>query len=113
MMQKRRFFQAGLTTLIVFTTIAGTSAAEKVTGFKSESVDLPFGDRTFSGPNTGAINNNCLACHSAGMVLNQPTMPRAMWQAEVDKMRAVYKAPVPEGDVKPIVDYLAQLKGPH
>ncbi len=112
-MQKRTFFHAGLTALIVFATIAGASAVEKLTSFKSESVDLPFGDRSFPAPNADAINNNCLSCHSAGMVLNQPTMPRAMWQAEVDKMRAVYKAPIAEGDVKPIVDYLAQLKGPH
>jgi hypothetical protein len=112
-MQKRTFFQAGIASLIVITAIAGASATEKLTGFKSETVDLPFGDRNFSGPNADAINNNCLSCHSAGMVLNQPAMPRAVWQAEVDKMRAVYKAPIAEGDVKPIVDYLAQLKGPH
>jgi hypothetical protein len=112
-MQKQTFFQAGLAALIVITTIAGGSATEKLTGFKSETVELPFGDRNFSGPNADAINNNCLSCHSAGMVLNQPTMPRAMWQAEVDKMRAVYKAPIAAEDVIPIVDYLAQLKGPH
>ena len=112
-MQKQTFFQAGLAALIVNTTIAGGSATEKLTGFKSETVELPFGDRNFSGPNADAINNNCLSCHSAGMVLNQPTMPRAMWQAEVDKMRAVYKAPIAAEDVIPIVDYLAQLKGPH
>jgi cytochrome c553 len=112
-MQKRTFIQAGLAALIVTTTMTGASAVEKPAALKSETVDLPFGDRNFSGPNADAINNNCLACHSAGMVLNQPTMPRAMWQAEVDKMRAVYKAPIAAGDVKPIVDYLAQLKGPH
>ena len=112
-MQKRTFFQAGMAALIVITAIAGASATEKLTGFKSETVELPFGDRNFTGPNADAINNNCLSCHSAGMVLNQPAMPRAMWQAEVDKMRAVYKAPIAAEDVIPIVDYLAQLKGPH
>jgi hypothetical protein len=112
-MQKRTFFQAGMAALIVITAIASTSATEKLTGFKSETVELPFGDRNFTGPNADAINNNCLSCHSAGMVLNQPAMPRAMWQAEVDKMRAVYKAPIAAEDVRPIVDYLAQLKGPH
>jgi hypothetical protein len=112
-MQMPTLFQTGLAALIVITAIAGASATEKLTGFKSETVELPFGDRNFTGPNADAINNNCLSCHSAGMVLNQPAMPRAMWQAEVDKMRAVYKAPIAAEDVRPIVDYLAQLKGPH
>jgi hypothetical protein len=54
---------------------------------------------------------NCLSCHSAGMVLNQPPLPRATWEAEVNKMREAYKAPVPDEDVKPIVDYLMHIKG--
>ena len=112
-MHKRTFIQVGLAASMIITMIADASAIEKLTAFKSESVDLPFGDRSFPAPNADAINNNCLSCHSAGMVLNQPILPRATWQAEVDKMRAVYKAPIAEGDVKPIVDYLAQLKGPH
>jgi hypothetical protein len=112
-MQKHILFRISLTAFTVAATIASASAAEKLTAFKSESVDVPFGDRTFSSPDAEAINNNCLTCHSAGMVLNQPIMPRAIWQAEVEKMRTVYKAPIPEEDVKPIVDYLVQLKGPH
>jgi hypothetical protein len=38
-------------------------------------------------------------------------MPRATWQAEVEKMRNTYKAPVDAKDVPVIVDYLAGL--PH
>ena len=38
---------------------------------KSVSVSLPFGDKMFPGPGSDAINQNCLACHSADMVLNQ------------------------------------------
>ncbi|WP_426438747.1 hypothetical protein [Bradyrhizobium genosp. P] len=58
-----------------------------------------------------AINNNCLACHSADMVLNQPALPKATWEAEVHKMISAYKAPVGEADVPAIVDYLASTKG--
>jgi mono/diheme cytochrome c family protein len=76
----------------------------------SVSVDLPASDRTFPGAGADAINNNCLACHSAGMVLNQPDLPRTLWQAEVEKMRGSYKAPVAEADVPAIVDYLAATK---
>jgi|SRR5579864_862917 hypothetical protein len=79
---------------------------------QSEKVDLPQSSRTFPGPGSDAINQNCLGCHSAGMVLNQPALPRAAWQAEVEKMIKVYKAPVAAADVGPIVDYLARTKGP-
>jgi hypothetical protein len=62
--------------------------AEGKLSLKSVSVDLPFGDRMFSdGPGSEAVNNNCLACHSAGMVLNQPTMSKVQWRTEVEKMR--------------------------
>ncbi len=89
------------------------SAAEHPTSFKSVNVGLPFGDQMFpDGPGSDVTANNCLACHSAGMVLTQPPLPRATWQAEVDKMRAVYKAPVSDEDMKPIVDYLTRIKGP-
>jgi cytochrome c553 len=83
-------------------------AEEKLT-LKSVSVDLPTGDRMFEGPGADAANNNCLACHSAGMVLNQPALSKTQWRAEVDKMRTAYKAPIDSNDVDSIVDYLAGL----
>jgi hypothetical protein len=80
---------------------------------KSVSVTIPFGSTTFTGgKQADAINNNCLTCHSAEMVLNQPTMTRAQWQAEVTKMRTVYKAPIADQDVPAIVDYLSASPGP-
>lgn len=78
---------------------------------KSVSVDLPDDGAQFPGADADAINGNCLACHSAGMVLNQPDLPAATWQAEVDKMIHTYKAPVDEADVPAIVAYLTRLKG--
>jgi hypothetical protein len=79
---------------------------------KSVSVDLPFGDRMFpDGPGADAINGNCLSCHSAGMVLNQPALSKAQWRAEVEKMRNAYKAPIDSKDVNAIVDYLERTKG--
>lgn len=83
---------------------------EKI-AIKSTSVDLPAGDSLFPGPGADAINNNCLACHSADMVLNQPALPKATWDAEVHKMITAYKAPVDEKDVGAIVDYLVRTKG--
>jgi hypothetical protein len=79
---------------------------------QSVNVTLPTGDRMFpGGAAADAINNNCVSCHSAGMVLNQPSLSRADWQGEVNKMRNVYKAPVADDDAAAIVDYLAKTKG--
>jgi hypothetical protein len=79
---------------------------------KSVKIDLPDSDKMFpDGPGSDAINNNCLACHSAGMVLNQPALSKQAWAAEVTKMINAYKAPVASEDVGPIVEYLAGLKG--
>ena len=78
---------------------------------KSVSVDLPDRGTMFSGPGSDVVNNNCLACHSAGMVLNQPALPAAVWQAEAEKMIHVYKAPVDEKDVPAIVEYLTRIRG--
>jgi len=79
---------------------------------KSVKVDLPDSDKMFpNGPGSDAINNNCLACHTADMVLNQPALPKEAWAAEVNKMMNNYKAPVAPEDVATIVDYLTRLKG--
>ena len=79
---------------------------------KSVKFDLPDSDRMFpAGPGSDAINNNCLACHSAGMVLNQPSLSKQAWTAEVNKMINNYKAPVAPEDVGAIVEYLTVLKG--
>jgi len=78
---------------------------------QSVSLDLPTSDRSFpGGAAADAVNNNCLTCHSAGMVLTQPLLSRAAWQAQVDKMRGFYKAPIDPKDVDAIVSYLAGMK---
>jgi mono/diheme cytochrome c family protein len=78
---------------------------------KSVKVELPDSDTMFQGPGADAINNNCLSCHSAGMVLNQPALPRAVWRATVEKMIHTYMAPVDKQDAAAIVDYLTRTKG--
>jgi hypothetical protein len=79
---------------------------------KAVKIDLPDSDNMFpDGPGVDAINNNCLACHSADMVLNQPALSKQAWAAEVNKMINFYKAPVTPEDAGTIVDYLNVLKG--
>lgn len=88
-------------------------AAAKAGGIKLRSVgfDLPASDRAFPDePGAELVTSNCTACHSPGMILNQPALTRAEWTGEVNKMRHTYKAPVAEEDVSAIVGYLASLK---
>ena len=91
---------------------ASAQAADTPMTFKPVKVELPNGDRMLpDGPGAETANNNCIACHSVGMILNQPAMPVAAWTAEVTKMRTVYKAPLDETDIPVIAAYLASIKG--
>jgi cytochrome c553 len=89
----------------------GAGRSQSAPVLTSVNVDLPTGDRMFPGDAADAINNNCLACHSAGMVLNQPKFPKAVWEAAVHKMIDLYKAPIDPADVAAIVDYLVKTQG--
>ena len=92
--------------------VLAPSWAQQLPTIKSTTVDLPAGDSLFPGGSSAdAINQNCLACHSTDMVLNQPALPKATWEAEVHKMINTYKAPVDDADVAPIVDYLVKING--
>jgi cytochrome c5 len=90
---------------------AAPARAAPALTLKSAKIELPDSDTTFQGPGADAINNNCLSCHSAGMVLNQPALTRAAWQATVEKMIHIYMAPIDKQDVAAIVDYLTRTKG--
>ena len=101
--------------LIAIWVLVGTMLVPALTraagppALKSVRVDLPDEERMFTGPGADAINNHCIACHSAGMVLDQPALSRETWTAEVNKMITAYKAPVAPGDVPAIIDYLTRL----
>src|ERR1700682_4290729 len=102
-----------LPVVILLSAVAMPLVVRAATPFelKSVKIDLPDSDRMFpAGPGADAINNNCLACHSAGMVLNQPALSKQAWAAEVNKMINNYKAPIAPEDVGTIVEYLTALK---
>jgi mono/diheme cytochrome c family protein len=63
------------------------------------------------GPNVATAQTNCLICHGADYVYNQPALSRTQWTAEVNKMRNAYKATIADGDVDKIVDYLMSANG--
>jgi mono/diheme cytochrome c family protein len=103
----KRIFLIGLIGLLVPAVGAAAPA------FKSLQLEFPPDAASFpDGPNVKIVNQDCLACHSADMVLDQPLLPRATWAAEVAKMRATYKAPLQDADIPLIVDYLAATHAP-
>lgn len=74
----------------------------------SSSIEPPADDATYPpGAHVDLVNQRCLACHSASMVLTQPPLKPEQWTAIVEKMRDVYHAPVAENEVAPIVAYLS------
>jgi hypothetical protein len=93
---------------------AGSVTAAGVT-LTSESVVLPGSTQLFpeppGGPSAMPANTNCLTCHSADMVLNQPNLSKAAWHAVVLQMIAQYQAPIAASEVPAITDYLARIKG--
>lgn len=92
------------------TLTSGLSMPAASLELKSVNVNLPRGGRRFSGPGAETVNNNCLACHSVGMVLTQPVLSKGQWTIEVNKMIDAYKAPIAKKDVGAIVDYLSKLQ---
>ncbi len=94
--------------LLAFGSIAAIAAEAPM---KSVKIDLSNPGPYFTGDGSDPINANCTACHSAEMVLTQPPLPRATWQAEVTKMVKVYKASVDEKDIPAIVEYLTRVRG--
>ena len=103
-------------TIFLLALLAGLAAplpgyAQSPLVLKSDKIDLPDRGAMFTGPGSDALNNNCLACHSAGMVLTQPALSKEQWRTEVEKMRTAYKAPIDAKDVDAIVDYLIAIQG--
>jgi mono/diheme cytochrome c family protein len=63
-------------------------------------------------PGYAKAQANCVACHSAEYMLYQPpAAPRAYWDAMVQRMKVVFKAPIDDADMPVIVDYLVKTYG--
>ncbi|MGO9546038.1 MAG: c-type cytochrome [Rhodomicrobium sp.] len=86
--------------------------AGKITELHSLKLDVPSTRMTFpEGPEADAANNNCIACHSADHVMNQPSLPKEAWEEVVHKMIEAYKAPISPDDAEAIAGYLTRIKG--
>ena len=89
--------------VLVWLAVAATSALAEpmVYQLPPETAELKPGP----GVETAAV---CQACHSADYIGTQPSRKgKAFWQAEVQKMIKVYRAPIGEDDAAIIANYLA------
>lgn len=91
-----------------------TAALPSVSGggitLVSDSISLP--EETAAVPAAAGgdvITAHCTACHSAEMILNQPQLNAEKWQATIDKMRGVYKAPIAPAEDKALIAALTAL----
>jgi len=64
------------------------------------------------GPGMDKVEANCGACHSLAYIpMNSPFLNAAGWDAAVNKMINLLKAPIEANDAKAIKDYLAKNYG--
>ena len=91
-----------ITFLLSLIAIASPTIAEPmVYQLPAETAELKPGP----GVETAAV---CTACHSPDYISTQPPgKGKAFWQAEVQKMIKIYKAPIGEDDAATIANYLA------
>jgi cytochrome c5 len=74
------------------------------------SVQLPMSAALFpAGEGAVIANSQCLICHSADMVLHQPSRTQEQWKDTINKMRTAYGAPLPAEQVDALAAYLAGL----
>ncbi|HKU86279.1 MAG TPA: cytochrome c [Casimicrobiaceae bacterium] len=76
-------------------------------------IELPAETGSFKpGAGSELAQQQCVACHSADYVSIQPPgKPLAFWKAEVEKMKKVYGAQIPDDQIEPIARYLARAYG--
>lgn len=90
----------------------GLSACVTPSVADKSSITLPPEAAHFKpGSGSDVTTTYCTICHSPDYVYMQPAQDRAGWTGAVNKMRKVFGAPIPEEQVKVIVDYLMAQNG--
>jgi hypothetical protein len=91
----------------------GVIAAAASPGAMAVKIELPKETATLKpGPGVEAANALCLTCHSVDYIITQPRdKPFAFWKAEVEKMKKVYGASIPDDQIEPLADYLTRSYG--
>ncbi|HYE21933.1 MAG TPA: hypothetical protein VEA69_26065 [Tepidisphaeraceae bacterium] len=75
-------------------------------------IELPdLGNGWPEAPGRDVVEVQCGVCHTGRYVTMQPAFPRKTWEAQVEKMRKVYGAPIADQSVPTIVEYLMKVRG--
>lgn len=96
---------------------AGAFAASGITfpathiAASSKTIMLPGPGTSYTGPGAEILNTNCLLCHSPTFVDTQPPLSPQTWQAEVEKMRKVFGAPIDPAVIPELVKVLTERHG--
>ena len=92
-----------------FLALASTAAASAL----ALSIDLPTDTaRLKDAPGVDVAQRQCSICHSLDYIAIQPPdKPYAFWKAEVEKMKKVYGAALPDDQIEPIAKYLTRAYG--
>jgi cytochrome c5 len=87
--------------------VAAASGAPAPAAQKLVTIALPAQNVAFrDAPGVEVARKDCLTCHSAEYVTQQPALSKAAWTNEIAKMRAAYGAPIPDADTDGLVAYL-------
>ncbi len=76
------------------------------------SVELPAETAELKpGPGLDVARANCMTCHSVDYIYMQPPLTQDQWRGVVMKMKKVMGAPIADGDIDTIVQYLMSQNG--
>ena len=77
------------------------------------TIDLPKETTQLKdAPGVDVVQRTCSVCHSYDYIVIQPPgKPHAFWKAEVEKMKKVYGASIPDDQIEPIAQYLTRAYG--
>ena len=77
------------------------------------TIDLPKeATQLKDAPGVDLVQRTCSVCHSYDYIAIQPPgKPHAFWKAEVEKMKKVYGASIPDDQIEPIAQYLTRAYG--
>jgi len=76
------------------------------------AIVMPHDEPAFPpGPGRDEFVTACVVCHSPRYITMQPRFSRTTWLSEVNKMKDVYGAHIPDEQVLRITDYLVFING--
>ena len=104
----RRIASSVILVATLFAASASVWATVKTIQLPPDGVQL----KSSALPGYAVAVRNCAMCHSAEYMLYQPpTSGRAYWEAMTKRMKVVFKAPIDDADMAPIVDYMVKTYG--